>query len=45
VDGVFATPLAELFKLNFAGYQLFVLGRPIVDALALAALQFYKPVL
>ena len=38
-------PLAELIELNFARHQLLVFARPIVDALAFAALQLYKAVL
>jgi hypothetical protein len=33
-------PIAELVKLNLAGNELLVFGRPIIDPLALRALQF-----
>jgi hypothetical protein len=38
-------PVAILFKLDFAGYELFVFGAPIVNALAFLALELDKPVL
>jgi hypothetical protein len=38
-------PIAKLLELDFAGHELFVFGAPIVNALALAALELDKPVL
>ena len=38
-------PVAELFELYFAGYELFVLGCPVVNALAFAALELDQTVL
>jgi hypothetical protein len=40
-----AAPIAVLFELYLAGDQLFVFAGPIVDALALLALQFYESIL
>ena len=45
VDGLGAAPLAILFEFDLALHQLFVLGGPVVNALALGALQFYESVL
>jgi hypothetical protein len=39
VHGLGTVPLAELFELDFALHQLFILGAPIVYTLALVALQ------
>ena len=38
-------PVAELFKLYLAGDEFLVFGAPVVDAFALAALEFYEAVL
>ncbi len=38
-------PVAELFELYFARYELFVLGGPVVNALAFAALELNQTVL
>jgi len=45
VHGLSPAPFAVLFELYFAFHQLFVLGRPIVDALAFAAGELYESVL
>jgi len=45
VRGLSPAPIAELFKLYFAGDQFLVFGAPIIDALAFAALEFYEPIL
>jgi hypothetical protein len=43
--GLFLAPFAVFQKLNFLGYQLFVLARPVVYALASPAAKFYKSIL
>ena len=40
-----AAPIAEFFEFNLARHQLFILGRPVVDALAFVALEFYESIL
>lgn len=45
VRGLSPAPVAELFKLYFAGNQFLIFGAPIVDALAFAALEFYESIL
>ena len=45
MHGLGAAPVAELFKLYLAGNQLLIFGAPIVNALALGALQFDESVL
>jgi hypothetical protein len=45
VHGRSPAPFAVLFELYFAHDQLLVLARPIVDALAFAALKLDEPVL
>lgn len=45
MDGLFAAPLAPLFKLDLALDELLVFGRPIVDALAVLAGKADKTVL
>jgi len=37
---MFMTPLAEFFNLNFALNFALVFARPVIDALAIFALQF-----
>ena len=38
-------PLAPFFEFDFALHQFFILGGPVVDTLALGALQFYEAIL
>jgi hypothetical protein len=45
VDRLCTAPLAILFELNLALHQLFILGGPIVDALALIAGELYQAIL
>jgi hypothetical protein len=45
VHGRSPAPLAVLFEFDLADHQLLVLAGPIVDALALRALQLYKAIL
>lgn len=45
MHGLRTAPFAVLFELNFALHQLLVLGRPIVNALAFVAGQFYESIL
>lgn len=40
-----AAPVAKLLELDFARYQLFILAGPIVDTLALPALEFDESIL
>lgn len=45
VHGGGPAPLAVLFELYFALDELFIFGAPVVNALALVALEFYESVL
>lgn len=45
MDGVFLTPFAILFQLNFTGHQLLILAGPVVNALAGIAGQFDESIL
>ncbi|TSC68505.1 MAG: hypothetical protein G01um101456_618 [Parcubacteria group bacterium Gr01-1014_56] len=45
MHGLSPAPFAVLFELNFANHQLLVLAGPVVDALALRALEFDQSVL
>jgi hypothetical protein len=40
-----SVPFTELFELNLALHQLFILGGPVVYTLAGRALQLYKSIL
>jgi hypothetical protein len=45
VHGLGAAPVAKLLKLYFTGYELFVFGAPVVNALAVVTGEFYESVL
>ena len=45
VHGLHTVPLTVLFELDFALHKLLVFGAPVVNALALGALQFYESIL
>ena len=45
VHGLSPAPFAILFEFNFALHQLFILGGPIVYALAFIARELYESVL
>ena len=45
MDRLCPAPFAVFFKFNLALHQLFILGGPIVDALALVAGELYESIL
>ena len=45
MERLLTVPLAPLFEFYFALNKLLVFGAPIVNALALSALEFYESIL
>ena len=45
VDSLHAVPLTPFFEFDLALHQLFILGGPVVNPLALRALQTYQAIL